>query len=120
MDIINLKDTKAFTTKDGSTIREILAFRNSCIVNQSLAEARVPAGSATAEHKHPKTEEIYYILEGSGTMKIGEETQTVRVGDGIAIPPGEPHKIWNTGSEDLVFLCMCAPAYTDEDTILLE
>ncbi|MEM6883924.1 MAG: cupin domain-containing protein [Verrucomicrobiota bacterium] len=120
MDIVNRNDTKAFTTKDGSTIREILAYRNSVIQNQSLAEATVPVGGSTAEHYHPKSEEIYYILKGCGKMKIGGEFQEINELDGIAIPPGAPHKIWNTGEDELVLLCMCAPTYEHEDTVLLE
>ena len=42
MDIINIKDVEAFTTKDGSEIRELLAERNSCIRNQSLADRSQP------------------------------------------------------------------------------
>ena len=41
MDIKNLNRVEAFTTKDGSEIRELSSSRNSCIRNQSLAEARV-------------------------------------------------------------------------------
>ena len=44
MDVINLDSVPAFTTKDGSEIRELLAYRNSAIRNQSLAKARVPVG----------------------------------------------------------------------------
>ena len=42
MDITNINRVPAFTTKDGSEIRELLAHRNSCIRHQSLAEARLP------------------------------------------------------------------------------
>src|SRR4029078_13497436 len=45
MDIRNLSQAEAFITKDGSEIRELLAHRNSCIRNQSLAEARVKPGA---------------------------------------------------------------------------
>jgi mannose-6-phosphate isomerase-like protein (cupin superfamily) len=68
MDVKNLNDVPAFITKDGSEIRELLAYRNSCIRNQSLAEARLPPGASTTAHRHLKTEEIYYILEGQGLM----------------------------------------------------
>jgi len=47
MDVKNLNDVPAFITKDGSEIRELLAYRNSCIRNQSLAEARLPLGAST-------------------------------------------------------------------------
>ena len=80
MDIRNIGDVAAFTTKDGSEIRELLAHRNSCIRNQSLAEARLADGRSTAPHYHPKTEEIYYVLEGEGLMQVGE--QSGRVGSG--------------------------------------
>jgi mannose-6-phosphate isomerase-like protein (cupin superfamily) len=119
MDVRNINEVEAFTTKDGSEIRELLADRNSCIVNQSLAEARLPSGGSTTPHYHPITEEIYYILEGRGAMRIGEETRAVTVGDAIAIPPGAEHQITNSGDTVLKFLCCCAPGYQHEDTVLL-
>jgi mannose-6-phosphate isomerase-like protein (cupin superfamily) len=120
MDIRNLDDMPAFITKDGSEIRELLAYRNSVIRNQSLAEARISVGGATQEHYHPRTEEIYYITAGTGRMRIEGEAKEVRVGDAIAIPPGQRHKIWNTGRETLKLLCCCAPAYEDGDTVIVE
>jgi len=120
MDIKNLNAVRAFTTKDGSEIRELLAHRNSAIRNQSLAEARLPVGGATQEHFHPRAEEIYYITHGTGKIRIEGETREVRAGDAIAIPPGQKHKLWNTGPETLRLLCCCAPAYDHSDTILTE
>lgn len=120
MDIKNIEEVPSFTTKDGSEIRELLAYRNSNIRNQSLAEARLPVGGATDPHYHPKTEEIYYILSGTGKMQIAADVTEVGPGDAIAIPPGAPHQITNTGDETLVFLCCCAPCYEHEDTIMVE
>ena len=118
MDIVNIKDVVAFTTKDGSEIRELLAHRNSCIRHQSLAEARLPQGSCTTAHRHVVTEEIYYILEGTGSMRIGDSVRDVTEGDAIAIAPGQVHQITNTGPIVLKFLCCCAPAYEHDDTVL--
>lgn len=120
MDIHNIDRVPAFATKDGSEIRELLAHRNSCIQKQSLAEARLPPGAATAPHYHPATEEIYYILEGTGQMTIAGQLCAVGPGDAIAIPPGAVHTITATGSVTLKFLCCCAPAYENSDTVLLE
>ena len=120
MDVHNIDDVPAFTTKDGSEIRELLAHRNSSIRNQSLAEARVAPGQTTTPHYHPRTEEIYYILEGEGRMRIGDEVRRVAPGDAIAIPPGQTHQITNTGREVLKVLCCCAPGYEHEDTVLVE
>jgi mannose-6-phosphate isomerase-like protein (cupin superfamily) len=120
MDIKNLNEAAPFTTKDGSEIRELLAHRNSGIRNQSLAEARLPAGGSTQEHYHIKTEEIYYITDGTGRMRIDGELREVKPGDAIAILPGQKHKLWNTGRATLRLLCCCAPAYEHEDTVITE
>jgi len=120
MDIINRAQTKPFITKDGSQIRELLAYRNSAIRNQSLAEATIAAGASTQEHYHPKSEEIYYILSGTGRMKLNGELRDVGPLDAIAIPPGARHKIWNTGPTPLILLCCCAPAYENDDTVMVE
>jgi mannose-6-phosphate isomerase-like protein (cupin superfamily) len=118
MDIQNIHHVDAFTTKDGSEIRELLAHRNSSIQNQSLAEARLAPGLATEPHFHPCTEEIYYILNGEAEMTIDDEQQTVGTGDAIGISPGQVHTIRNTGQEVLLFLCCCAPGYEHNDTVL--
>ena len=120
MDVKNLEDVPAFTTKDGSEIRELLAYRNSAVRQQSLAEARLPVGAATQEHYHAKTEEIYFITHGTGRMRLEAEVREVRAGDAVAIPPGLKHKLWNTGSETLRLLCCCAPCYEHGDTFLTE
>lgn len=120
MDIRNLDRVPAFTTKDGSEIRELLAHRNSCIGNQTLAEARLAPGCGTTPHHHIKTEEIYFIVEGRGTMCVGQETAEVGPGDAIAIPPGASHRISNHGPGTMKFLCCCAPGYEHDDTILEE
>jgi mannose-6-phosphate isomerase-like protein (cupin superfamily) len=120
MEMTNLEAVPSFITKDGSEIRELLAYRNSCIQKQSLAEARLPVGTATQEHYHPQTEEIYYITHGVGRIRIEGEVREVAVGDAIPIPPGKRHKLWNTGKETLRLLCCCVPAYENSDTIITE
>jgi mannose-6-phosphate isomerase-like protein (cupin superfamily) len=120
MDVKNLNEVPAFLTKDGSEIRELLAYRNSVICNQSLAEARLPVGASTQEHYHARTEEIYFIATGTGRMRIEGEVRDVKAGDAIAIPPGKKHKLWNMGNETLKLLCCCAPAYEHSDTFITE
>ena len=120
MDIVNVNVAPPFITKDGSEIRELLAYRNSAIRQQSLAEARLPVGTSTQEHYHARTEEIYFITAGAGRLRIEDETHDVQTGDAIAIPPGKKHKLWNTGAETLKLLCCCAPCYEHSDTFITE
>jgi mannose-6-phosphate isomerase-like protein (cupin superfamily) len=103
-----------FTTKDGSTIRSLLDLSNAPVVNQSLAEATIPAGGETERHYHKLSEEFYYLLAGRGLMEIDGDEQEVGPGDAVLIPAGAWHQI--KAIEDLQFLCCCAPPYAHEDT----
>ena len=120
MDKANLQDLRAFITKDGSSIRELAgrAGMGTAARRQSLAEATVEPGQETAEHFHPHTEELYYFVAGAGRMRLGEEEAAVTTGDCVVIPPGTPHKLFNDGPAPLVLLCSCAPAYSDDDTVM--
>ncbi len=114
MTLTHLADQPPFTTKDGSTIRSILDLTNAPVKNQSLAEASLPVGCATQRHYHKVSEEIYFILEGTGSMEIDGEKSDVCPGDAVLIPPSAWHQI--SASTPLRFLCMCSPPYAHEDT----
>ena len=121
MQIANLEDVESFVTLDGSIIREVAGPAWTQARNQSLAEATVPPGGATSEHYHRTTEELYFFTAGAGRMRLGDEEQAVRAGDCVVIPPGTRHKLWNDSATDaLVLLCCCAPAYSHEDTVIVE
>ena len=120
MRVEKLSELESFVTLDGSEIRELAGPASANAVNQSLAEATVPAGGATQEHLHRVTEEIYFFTHGHGRMRLGQAEREVDPGDAVVIAPGTRHKLWNTGSEPLRLLCSCAPAYSDEDTVITE
>jgi mannose-6-phosphate isomerase-like protein (cupin superfamily) len=120
MSLGNLADAEPFTTKDGSTIREVAGPASLPSQNQSLAEATVDPGGATTAHYHRVSEELYFFTAGTGRLRIGDDERDVRPGDCAVIPPGAEHKLFNTGDEPLVLLCCCAPPYSHEDTVLTE
>lgn len=60
-------------------------------------------------HNHRVNEEMFFVLEGSGEVRIGSETYPITKGDIIACPPGGPetaHQIINTGTEELKYLAV--------------
>lgn len=113
-------DAEPFTTKDGSTIRELMHPAHHAVQHQSLAQATVAPGSATLLHRHRVTEEIYHITSGRGMMRLGTTTFEVRRGDTVVIAAGTAHNISNHGRLPLRILCACTPAYAHDDTELLE
>jgi mannose-6-phosphate isomerase-like protein (cupin superfamily) len=105
----SLASAEAFTTKDGSTIRELHHTDQ-----QSLAEATLETGQSTERHYHAKSEEIYFVLEGRGDMEVDGERCAIGAGDAVLIPPGAWHEV--RAREPLRFLCCCAPPYDHSDT----
>ncbi|MFO1209480.1 MAG: cupin domain-containing protein [Amaricoccus sp.] len=80
----------------------------------SLALARVAPGVTTRLHAVLGTVERYVILSGHGLVEVGGETAPVGPGDRVLIPAGVPQRIGNTGSDDLVFHCLCTPRFRQE------
>jgi mannose-6-phosphate isomerase-like protein (cupin superfamily) len=113
------KDIDSYRTKDGSLIREIFHPTNSGVCRQSLAEARLLPGEETEKHFHRNSEEIYYVLQGKGRVRIGQELTEISAGEGLLLPPGTAHSIKNIGNEELIFLCMSSPPYNHDDTELV-
>jgi len=77
----------------------------------------VPPGKrAFPFHNHHVNEEMFFILEGEGEVRIGDETHRLRRGDVIACPPGGPdaaHQIINTGATDLKYLAVSTQQFPD-------
>jgi mannose-6-phosphate isomerase-like protein (cupin superfamily) len=114
-------DLEAYVTRDGSTIREWAGPGYAAeAASLSLAEATVAPGGTTIEHLHRRSEELYLVTAGAGTIWVGEEERAIAAGDCVAIPPGTPHRLRNDGEDDLVVVCACSPPYSHEDTVLLE
>jgi uncharacterized cupin superfamily protein len=67
-----------------------------------------PGKCAFPFHLHHGLEEMFFILEGEGTLRHGLEEQPVKKGDVIAFPPGPlgAHQIVNTGKAELAFLAV--------------
>ena len=97
-----------FTTKDGSTIRELLGLTTAPVRSQSLAEATLEPGQATERHYHAESEEFDYVLEGAGEMEIDGERAAVGAGDAILIPAGAWHQITRRRSRASVSLLLRA------------
>ena len=87
----------------------------------SIARARVISGVTTKLHALRDTTERYVILEGQGAVEIdGCDPITVSPFDVVNIPAGVSQKITNTGSSDLIFLCICTPRFRRENYLDLE
>jgi mannose-6-phosphate isomerase-like protein (cupin superfamily) len=77
-----------------------------------LAHASLGPGKEIEDHVDPY-EEIYFILQGKGLMRVGPEAQEVGPMDAVYLPAGIPHGLTNIGSEELTILVVAAPPIRD-------
>lgn len=92
----------------GEEIREIFSDEN---VGIGVAEART--GEANL-HYHEETDEIYFVLEGSGKMKIEDEVLDLEERDLVYVPPGRWHRAYSKG-ENFKSLVISSPPWSEED-----
>ncbi len=105
-----------FVGPDSARIVE-LAGRTTGLKSHSLAIISHPPGMTTRKHHHTVADEVYYVQSGTGRIEVGEDLLDVNPGDIITIRPGQPHKVWADGAEDLVLVVTCAPAYEEPEVI---
>jgi uncharacterized cupin superfamily protein len=77
------------------------------MLGASLYEV-APGASAWPFHYHSANEEAIFILEGAGTLRLGDGEHLVQKGDYIALPTGpeHAHRLLNTSDKPLVYLCL--------------
>jgi len=113
-------EIKSIHGDEGTKIKQYFHPHNTLNgINYSMAQFTLEPGKKTKLHKMSSSE-IYYILEGSGMLKINEDTYQLEKDDSVYVPPNSKQFIENTSSIDLRFLCIVEPAWKADDEILLE
>ena len=77
--------------------------------NLSARLWRLPARSASTLHKHIRQEEFYFVLEGTGRMRIGDETLTVPKYGGVLVGPDQVRQVFNDTDAEVLWLIVGAP-----------
>ncbi|GIJ27886.1 hypothetical protein Vqi01_30480 [Micromonospora qiuiae] len=68
---------------------------------EAVELARVPPGGLSGEHRHTRTEEIYYVVAGEGEMLLDGTGHRVGAGSVVLTGLGTIHGLRNTGTTDL-------------------
>jgi mannose-6-phosphate isomerase-like protein (cupin superfamily) len=67
------------------------------------------SGQEHAPHAHAGQDKLYVILEGTGVVQVGEQSESLSAGDAAFAPSGVVHSIRNPGPERLVVMAVLAP-----------
>ena len=70
---------------------------------------RLPPQSANTLHQHVRTEEFYFVLEGEGRMRVGNETLTVPKYGGVLVGPDQLRQVFNDTDTEVLWLIIGAP-----------
>jgi len=70
---------------------------------------RLPPQSANTLHKHIHSEEFYVVLEGTGRIRVGDETVTVPRYGGVLVGPDQVRQVFNDTHSDALWLIVGAP-----------
>ena len=87
----------------------------------SIARARVEPGVTTAWHRLNGISERYIIISGRGLVEVDDiDPTSVTAGDVVRIAAGKAQRITNTGTDELIFYAVCAPAFKQASYVSLE
>jgi mannose-6-phosphate isomerase-like protein (cupin superfamily) len=70
---------------------------------------RLPPKSANTLHRHPLMEEFYFVVEGVGRIRIGDETLTVPEHGGVLVGPEQLRQVFNDTEAEVLWLIVGAP-----------
>lgn len=70
---------------------------------------RLPPKSANTLHKHVLAEEFYFVLEGEGRIRIGDETLTIPQYGGVLVGPALLRQVFNDSDSEVLWLIVGAP-----------
>lgn len=70
---------------------------------------RMPPMSANTLHKHIRSEEFYFVLEGTGRIRVDGETLTVPKHGGVHVRPEALRQVFNDTAEEVLWLIVGAP-----------
>lgn len=89
--------------------------------NLSFCVIRVaPGETVRPAHSHPHSEELIYILTGSGKVMIEGEVGDVRAGTAVLFEEGKVHMLRNTSSEEMKVACFFAPSTSLDNYLTFE
>jgi mannose-6-phosphate isomerase-like protein (cupin superfamily) len=108
--------------KKPGVLKKILCAKDDCIDGrvQMINWALLPQGSRFNRHYHQDMQEIFIILNGSVSMLVGEEEETLRGGDAVVIPPLAHHEMRNTSSEDVQYIVVGVSLGKGGKTVVVE
>jgi quercetin dioxygenase-like cupin family protein len=75
-----------------------------------MVQVDMPPGQGHSFHKHPKMDEVIYVISGTAEQWIEKKSKILKAGDSVFIPKDMVHATFNDGDDTLSFLAILSPA----------
>jgi len=113
-------EIKSIQGNEGTKIKQYFHPHNTLNgISYSIAQFTLEPRKKSKLHKISSSE-IYYILEGNGSLRVDDQKFELEKDDSIYVPPNSRQFLENIGSGNLRFLCIVEPAWKADNEILLE
>lgn len=102
--IINFNETKEITIPGMNQGTGTMSAKMYMDSERKIIEYRIHPNSSIGLHKHDTSDDINYVISGSGYALCDSIKEELKPGRCHVCPKGSSHSIVNTGDEDLVIL----------------
>jgi mannose-6-phosphate isomerase-like protein (cupin superfamily) len=75
----------------------------------SVIEERVPPGASETRHRHARAQQFFYVLDGDAALEVDGVPHRLGAGQGLHVPAGAPHRLFNDATRDVRFLVVSTP-----------
>ncbi len=121
-----MSDVLRFITQDDVQVDDLPWGPHEWISREGLTDAEhlmlvrvtMPPGKAHKFHRHPRMEEMIYVIAGQAEQWVDKTSQILGPGDAAHIPIDMVHGTYNAGDEDLVFLAILSPVKCDGPALI--
>ena len=87
----------------------------------SVIRERVPAGTSETRHRHTRSRQFFYVLDGAAVIEVDGVRHALAAGHGLHVPPGAAHQFRNESEADVHFLVVSAPkSHGDRENVAAE
>jgi len=84
----------------------------------TVIQERMPPGTNEVRHYHEQARQFFYVLAGVATLELNGARERLSAGQGLEIPPGQPHQIFNESDSNLEFLVISQPSTAGDRVVL--
>ena len=86
--------------------------------DMSVILERLPDGASEQAHSHRRVRQLFFVLEGEASMELGDTVVRFGPRQAVHVPPGTPHRFFNSSGSDVVVLVISSGAARDDRTVL--